>query len=350
MKKNVISNKRVLSIALALLLTLLLPAACLADAWVPPDNYYNYHLAETDAGDRTVSLFVSNYAETGMAAYSDATPSADLCAVVLKDLEINASQMKSGLTVGTGADGQQYMTVTADKFENRAASLFPNSTVRASDCPGYSGGEITVTASHVNGPIEIAATVDYTKYVGNYNYDVDFTVWQVNTGSLSAVYGRTYDVPEAKVTKLCGGKCTFVYKGSVDETDVSTWDLELVRYELDGSIGTSYAYLEPNVAYTPAAAAATNPPAVENTEAAAQSDDAATDASDSDTASANNAQTDAGEKKGVLERLFGGNSSDGMQEGAVRSGNRTLLLVLILAVVVIVLLAVLIIVMIIKKN
>ena len=350
MKKRSSPMKRVLTAALALLIALLLPVACLADAWVPPDDHYNYHLAETDAGIRTVSLFVSNYAETGMASYGSDTPSSTLCAVVLKDLEINASQMKSGLTVGTGSDGQQYMTVTAERFESRASSLFPNSAVRASDCPGYSGGAITVTASHVNGPIEIAATVNYPHYVGDYTYDVDFTVWHVHTGSLSAVYGRTSEVPESKVTQLCGGKCTFQYKGDVNETDFSTWDLELVSYRLDGSIGTSYAYLEPNAAYQPAAAAATNPPVAETAAADPQTDAAATQETDGTAEEAAPTQTEPAKKSGVLERLFGGRDSDGMQEGSVRSGRSTLLLVIILAVVVIVLLAILIIVLIIKKN
>lgn len=349
MKNRQKKTKRAAAAVFALLLALLLPAAALADAWVPPDNHYIYGF-ETDAGARLVSLFLSNYAETGMTTYSSGTPSSKLHSVVLKDLELNASQFKDGLTVNTDAAGVQYMTVTAERYESRAGSLFPNSGMRAADCPGYSGGSITVTASNVNGPIDIAATVDKVTYEGDYVYYVDFSVWRVNVGSLSAVYGSTNVVPEAKVTKLTGGSCRFSYFGRKSVENISTWELALIDYQTGGFASAS-AVLEANVAYRPVSGSQAAPPASETPSPSAEPGvGTENDGNGEETETEALPEADTREGKGSLPEMRGGKETDERQGVAVRSGNTTLYVIILLAVVIIVLLAVLIIVVALKKR
>ncbi|MBR0510678.1 MAG: hypothetical protein IJJ85_11230 [Clostridia bacterium] len=256
--------KKTVLVLCVLTLCLLPTAQTFADSWHPPDGFGSMMLCQSMEGGRTVSLFLSNFAETGLTAYDGSASDSVVNNCVLKHMELNASQFSPDVKILTDTNGQQYMTIPAERFQRRAQQMFGRA-VSAAGCPGYLNGQVVVRADNANAPIRLVALPDHwIGYEGNYRYSTAFTVYRVDEGSPSALYGYAdmqEDTLSQKATKLYTGSVKFEYRGDPDATSFDTWDLHLISYSTSGAVTANSGYFGDNIAYVPGAgsAAATVP-------------------------------------------------------------------------------------------
>lgn len=286
MKKTALVLKRIAGVLMALTLAFAVSAAAFAAA----------PALQSGNTPRTVSLFLSNFIETGLTYYNDSVPDASVAAAVLKHIEINAAQFSDGVTVRTDANGQRYMQVSAEKFLQRARDMFARS-LKASECPGYANGVITVTADGANAPVNILATPDSAPVLRQDGfYQVTFTVFSITGGSPSALYGYTSDVSADRATAVATGQCVFDYTGKADAKELNSYDFTVISYQTAGSFSPVTGVFGDNLPYTPGGASATLPadtaqpsttlPGVSATDPTTAATDATTDAAETgDTAS-----------------------------------------------------------------
>ena len=249
MKKTVLFCKCFVCVLLALTLASALTIAVFASATA---------LQSSDT-PRTLSLFLSNFIETGLTNYSDSVSDASVAAAVLKHIEINAAQFSDGVSVRKDANGQQYMQVSAERFQERARDMFARS-IKASACPGYANGMITVTADGANAPVNVLATPDNAPVLTqNGYYTVTFTVFSITGGSPSALYGYTSDVSADRAKAVATGQCVFDYTGDAVATELNSYDFTVISYQTMGSFSPVTGVFGDNLPYTPAAASTTLP-------------------------------------------------------------------------------------------
>ncbi len=292
MKKTALFCKRLACLLLALTLASALTAAVSASA----------PALQSSNTPRTISLFLSNFIETGLTKYNSSVADASVAAAVLKHIEINAAQFTDGVTVRKDTNGQQYMQVSAEKFRQRARDLFARS-LQASACPGYANGVITVTADGANAPVNILATPDSAPVLlQNGYYTVTFTVFSITSGSPSALYGYTSDVSADRAKAVATGQCVFDYTGDANAKELNSYDFTVVSYETMGSFSPVTGVFGDNLPYTPGAASTTLPsyteqpsttlPGVSTTDGTtATTEDTTADAETGDTTSTSEATT-----------------------------------------------------------
>ena len=227
------------------------------DAYEPPDSFSNIELGvgRNEDINKVVSKFISNFSEAGFTDYDSSSGKTLINKFVLKHFELNANAYKDSVKVKTDDAGQRYMIIDADQFEHTAKRFF-GLNVSASDCPGYSGGKITVTADNANAVIKIASVLDTTNtgagtwYNGNYQYECEFMVYRSYSASVSNLYGSTFVIePDDFGELLYKGSAVFEYHGDSEKSEFNTWDFTLVSYDVEGSPEANSGYLGDNVPY-----------------------------------------------------------------------------------------------------
>lgn len=227
--------RKILSLALALVLCAVLVVPAGADAWIPPDDHFNYYvqsLPYNSGSCAALNAFLSNYAEANLQHYDSETSDAAVNAMVLKHLELNAGLFGNQVAKVVGEDGRIYMKIAAECFEDRMWKMFDRS-IPAQACPGYEDGYITVTAENFGGPIQVFASARDCVYLGNYVYQVWFDVFYVNQ-NFSNWYGTCYnDLPINKLSHMGSGEALFRFDGSTEQSGFTSTDFSLAWFDMD---------------------------------------------------------------------------------------------------------------------
>lgn len=226
--------KRILTLALALLIAAAFPVSAAADAWIPPDDLTNnYILSMTYNNGECLALnaFVSNYVEANLPEFESGTSDDVAIAGTLKHFELNPGLYPDDVSSFVGDDGKTYMKVSASRFEARAKALFDRN-ISASACPGYEDGYITVTAENYGAPIRVFGTVSYCAYLGDGLYSAEFVVFYV-PGGVTDEYGLSiYDITDRGYTSLGSGTVQF-YFDDPTQTSFRSSDFRLVWFTMD---------------------------------------------------------------------------------------------------------------------
>lgn len=239
------TSERVFAILLAGLLFCLLGSSCIASPGCEA-------LCSSQNGQHAVSLFLSNFAETGLPAYDETTDAATMAACIFKHIELNYTQFdESDVLVGTDDNGRKYLYVSGKKLGDRAADLF-DVGLNPDFVPGYRDGRFCVTADHAGDPITLfAAPTGPIEYTGDRNYEVNFTVFRANGGVKNELYTAYWRSDPPGSTMLYTGRAVFTYRGDPDATEFSTADLHLLRWTVDGAPTANSGAFGDNVPYTP---------------------------------------------------------------------------------------------------
>ena len=239
------TSERVFTILLAGLLFCLLGSSCIASPSCEA-------LCSSQNGQHAVSLFLSNFAETGLPAYDETTDAATMAACIFKHIELNYTQFDgSDVRVGMDDNGQKYLYVSGKKLGDRAADLF-DVGLNPDFVPGYRDGRFCVTADHAGDKITLfAAPIDAISYSGDREYTVRFGVFRANGGVTSDMYTSYWgtDLPDAAL--LYEGSAVFTYRGDPDATEFSSTELHLLRWTVNGAPTANSGVFGDNVPYTP---------------------------------------------------------------------------------------------------
>lgn len=226
-------GRRILTLALALILAAA-PLTAAADVWIPPDDGMNETLVDSvyQSGEcKTLNAFVSNYAEANVKYFDSETPDSVAIAGTLKHLELNAGLFGADVTKITGEDGNTYMKVSASVFETRVQKLYGRK-IPAEACPGYRDGYIIVSAENYGGPIRVFACVDFCIYLGDYIYEVGYTVYYVSAGVTNEYSLTSMEIWEREYQEL-GTGCARFYFADTEKTSFRTADLQLIYQNMD---------------------------------------------------------------------------------------------------------------------
>lgn len=246
-------KRRLISLLLVLLLCSVIPLSAAADAYIPPERIdgfdMNYAYME-DGTCKALNVFVSNFAEVGIPAFSEDTPHTHLIAAVLKHLELNAQYYPAYVTQITADDGSPFMRISGEFFEERMEHLF-GIYIPATECPGYADGYIEVSADHFGGPIQVFASVYGCYPMGGDVYEVMFDVFRIDT-DFSGWYTTAYgNLPWDNLTTLGTGTAIVKYPGGKTNESISTSDFTLLDLQMDvkdlpcRGANVPYGYEEP---------------------------------------------------------------------------------------------------------
>ena len=226
--------KRMLTMALALLLAAAFPMHVAADVWIPPDDNVNENLLYSIYSEKdclALNAFVSNYVEANLREFNSSTTDSVAIAATLKHLELNEGLFGDQVTGFTGDDGVYYMQVAGSVFEDRMWKLFARD-ISARECPGYEDGFIYVTAENFGGPIRVFGSVEYINYIGNGVYDLSFRVYYAPNG-VSDEYSTPYmDIYDRGYRELGTGYAVFYFNDTA-KTSFRSADFRLMDFYMD---------------------------------------------------------------------------------------------------------------------
>lgn len=253
-------QKRILALLLTVLLCASIPLTAYADAYIPPEAY-GYDILTAHEFNNTckpLNVFLSNFAEIGLPHFAKGeTDEETVVAAVLKHLELNAQYYPNEVSKVDGDDGKTYMKIKKSIFDTRMERLFDMSVDFAS-LSGYTDGALLVTADHLNGPIQVFASVYAVGDLGGGNYEVLFDVYFIEQ-DFSGWYTTSHDnLPQNNISRLGGGQAVVYYGGGETVESISTSDFRLVELSMEMSrvpcagANLPYGYVEP-----------TQPPATE---------------------------------------------------------------------------------------
>ena len=224
--------KRILTLALALLLMAVLPMAARADAWIPPDSMANLYLVSVyyDYNDcAALNYFVSNYVEANVKDYWPEHSEDEVAiAGALKHFELNPGLYPDDVSSFIGDDGKTYMKIAAGKFEERVRQLYRRE-ISARECPGYEEGYIVVSAENYGEVIRVVGIANDCYYLGEGKYKLGFRVYYIPEG-VSDQYTLTCAAMDERGYQVLGDGMATFYFADPSRTTFRSADFQLTSF------------------------------------------------------------------------------------------------------------------------